>query len=328
MIRIGLLGASKIAPKAIIIPARKRQDCIITAVAARDITRARSYAKLHEIPNFETDYIKLCQRDDIDLIYNALPPSRHLDTTLAALKAGKAVLCEKPFAMNAEDARIMVQADTKGLLVEGYHYRFHPAFLEFESLIQSGAIGDILHMEGHFCVPIPDRDGELRHVKSLGGGALMDLGCYPLHAMRTLTKLEPVIHSVQAVEGKPGIDLVMQAALEFDHITAHLHCNMQINTQRRTEITLIGKEGTASFYDFVHPYRGFDINLKTAKKVQRISLDNRPNSYREMTTYDAQISHVLDVIADKALPLTGGLDAINTMITIDKIYQKSGLGIR
>ena len=97
MIRIGILGAAKIAPKALIQPARERTDCEVVAVAARDAQRAREYADEHGIPHVAESYEALLARDDIDLIYNALPPHRHADLTIAALEAGKAVLCEKPF---------------------------------------------------------------------------------------------------------------------------------------------------------------------------------------------------------------------------------------
>ena len=93
MLRIGLLGASRIAPGAVIAPAAKRQDVTITAVAARDPARARDYAKTHGIAGVADDYAALIARDDVDMVYNGLPPSGHLEWTLKALEAGKAVLC-------------------------------------------------------------------------------------------------------------------------------------------------------------------------------------------------------------------------------------------
>ena len=112
MIRIGILGAAKIAPKAIIDPASSRDDCMIHAVAARDVEKARAYAQEHGIEHVETDYEALVRRDDLDLIYNALPPHRHAELSIAALEAGKAVLCEKPFAMNSAEAARMAHLDS------------------------------------------------------------------------------------------------------------------------------------------------------------------------------------------------------------------------
>lgn len=113
MIRMGILGAAKIAPKAVIDPVSRRDDCEIVCVAARDGAKARAYADEHSIPEIAESYEALIARPDIDLIYNALPPNRHADLSIAALEAGKAVLCEKPFAMNAAEARAMVDASAR-----------------------------------------------------------------------------------------------------------------------------------------------------------------------------------------------------------------------
>ena len=197
MIRMGILGAAKIAPKAFIESATRRDDCEIVCVAARDSARASAYAAEHGIPEIAESYEALIARPDIDLIYNALPPHRHADLTIAALEAGKAVLCEKPFAMNAAEARRMVEASrrTGRPLVEAYHYRFHPMFLNVLEQVQSGAIGKLCAIRSEFSVAIKYRPGELRHDPALGGGALMDLGCYALHWARIVAGSEPAVRS-------------------------------------------------------------------------------------------------------------------------------------
>lgn len=203
MIRIGVLGAAKIAPKAIIDPAAKRGDCTVSAVACRDGARGAEFAQACGVASVETDYEALVLREDVDLVYNALPPNRHADLTIAALKAGKAVLCEKPFAMNAAEARAMVAAgrETGRALVEAFHYRFHPAFRHALALLRDGAIGAVQRIDASFSIAIPYKEGELRHTLALGGGSLMDLGCYPLHWARTIAGGEPRIASASAETG-------------------------------------------------------------------------------------------------------------------------------
>ena len=115
MHRIGLLGASKIARGAVIAPAKNNPDFEVVAVGARDAARARAYADEHGIPHVAGSYAELVARDDVDVVYNALPPAGHAEWTIAALGAGKAVLCEKPFAMNADEARAMTAAATIAL---------------------------------------------------------------------------------------------------------------------------------------------------------------------------------------------------------------------
>lgn len=325
MIRIGLLGASKIAPKAIIHPAKNRTDCVIQAVASRSEPRAKAYAAQHDIPHIETSYEALVAREDIDLIYNALPPSAHCDLTILAAQHGKAVLCEKPFAINAGEAKRMLDAANKAgtVLIEGYHYRFHPSFLKFEEIIKSGRTGEIEEISGVFNVHIPNREGELRYIPELGGGALMDLGCYPLHAMRTLTGEEPDISEAAHERGDNGVAIASRATLKFGKASGQLACNMGRNAPYENTIHVIGSKGVAKLSGFVHPYRwdphlGFEIYVEANGVREFITLLNSPESWKR-TTYDYQLDHVLKVLTGKANALTGGEDAVATMAAIDRI---------
>ena len=214
MLKIGLLGASKIAPNAVIAPARDRADVIVQAVGARDPDRARGYAQTHDIPEVADSYAALIERDDIDLVYIALPPAAHLEWARHALAAGKAVLCEKPFAMDATQARLMVAAATvaRHPLIEAFHYRFHQVIRTARRLIKDGAIGNPRGGRAYFNLTIAKTPGELRWIRGQGGGALMDLGCYPLHALRTLFDTEPRI--VRA-EGEAATNDVRPADVEL-----------------------------------------------------------------------------------------------------------------
>src|SRR5688572_8381352 len=180
MIRIGILGAARIAPRGIVTPADDTLGAEVVAVAARDIDRARDFAAKHSIPMAFGSYGEMIARDDIDMVYVALPPSLHLRWCVAALADGKHVLVEKPFAMNAEEAAQLVAASRASgkHLVEAFHYRFHPLFERALSIVRSGRLGRLRHIEADFNVSIPNKEGELRYTESLGGGALMDLGCY------------------------------------------------------------------------------------------------------------------------------------------------------
>ncbi len=173
MVRIGILGAARIAPAAVISPAARRKDCQIVAIAARDRGRATAFATAHAIPAVHDSYEDLIADPAIDLVYNALPPNRHADLTIAALEAGKHVLCEKPFAMNAREARQMVDAATRSgrHLIEAFHYRFHPAFVDALDKIRTGTIGAIKDIDAEFSAEIAYRRDELRHRPDLGGGA-------------------------------------------------------------------------------------------------------------------------------------------------------------
>ena len=325
MIRIGLLGASKIAPKGIIHPAAECDDCIIQAVASRDPARAQDYADTHNIPHIEASYEALVARDDIDLIYNALPPNRHCELSILAAQHGKAVLCEKPFAMNAEEANRMVAAAEHAgtVLIEGFHYRYHPSFLAFEDIIRSGKLGEIETLSGVFDVHIPNRPGELRYLSELGGGALMDLGCYPLHAMRTLTGAEPTV--TEAIHETDGQDVAIAswASLDFGGTPGMLACNMGRDAVYENSLHVIGTKGVAKLTGFVHPYRwdphtGFEIYVEVDGVREVTSLLNTPDSWKR-STYAYQLDHVLAVMRGETEPLTGGADAVANMVAIDAI---------
>jgi predicted dehydrogenase len=180
-LRIGLLGASRIARTAVIAPTRDNPDFVVAAVAARDPDRARAYAAEHEIAHVADDYAALVRRDDLDVIYNGLPPAGHARWTIAALEAGKSVLCEKPFARDAGEARSMVRAAAANgkVLIEAFHYRFHNVMRAAAALTREGSLGRLKSAEAVFEVPIARAPGELRWLASQGGGALMDLGPTP-----------------------------------------------------------------------------------------------------------------------------------------------------
>src|SRR5262245_31577546 len=137
-VRFGALGASRIATRALIPIAQGRDDIALAAVGASDLGRAEAYAAEHGFARAHGSYEALIEDPQVDVIYNALPPHRHADLTIAALKAGKPVLCEKPFALNAAEARAMVDAarDTGLLLMEAFHYRYHPMFLRILEIVR------------------------------------------------------------------------------------------------------------------------------------------------------------------------------------------------
>ena len=326
MIRIGCLGAARITPKAIIVPAEKMDEVRVSAIAARDETRAEAFATAHRIANIETDYAALIARPDVDVIYNALPPSRHADLTILALEAGKPVLCEKPMAMNAEDAARMAEAaDRTGvLLMEAFHYRFHPAFQQVRDIIQGGDLGRLVTYEGHFSVEIPESDGELRHELDLGGGALMDLGCYPLHWARTLLGSEPEVISANAVTGRDGIDLSMRADMVCDGgVKVSLNTSMAPGAERAAWLHVTGSDGSLRFQNPIAPHTGYRITLKPEGASEPILVAEEGPS--EQTTYHYQLEHFLKCLSGEAAPLLAPADGVANMAAIDAIYRSAGM---
>jgi len=323
MIRIGILGAARIAPRGIITPANALLGTEVVAIGARNLERAQDFAARHSIPLAFGSYGELVARDDVDLVYVALPPSAHLEWCVKALANGKHVLVEKPFANNAQDAAQMVAAARAAdrQLLEGFHYRFHPLFERALALLRSGAIGRIRHIDAVFNVELPDTPGELRYIEALGGGALMDLGCYCLHWIRTVAGDEPTIVSANARCETPGVDVDVQAELAFTSgPTASLRCSMQPRDGalfRRLRVE--GDAGMLELDNPVSPHAGATLSIDGANAPlpQIVSGGD--------TTFHYQLRHVLEVIEGRAAPLTGGDDAIGNMRAIDAIYRAAGL---
>ena len=142
---IGLLGAARITDKAVIHPVQVTPQCRLTAIAARDRDRAEAYAKQHGIETVLDSYDEVITDPRTDLVYNPLPIHLHAEWTMKALRAGKHVLCEKPFAMNVDEAKAMVDtaAETGRRLIEAFHYRYHPAFETCLTWLAADEIGEV-----------------------------------------------------------------------------------------------------------------------------------------------------------------------------------------
>jgi predicted dehydrogenase len=308
VMRIGLLGASRIAPRGIIQPAAAHSDAVIAAVGARDLARAEAYAAEHDIPVAVGSYQALVERDDVDLVYCGLPPLVHLDTCRAASAAGKMLLIEKPFALDAAAARsIAAAAEAAGKpALEAYHYRFHSLFARAETLLKDGAIGRIVRARGEFEAEIMRAPGELRWIPEMGGGATMDLGCYVLHAFRTLLGEGEVLSA--AADMIDGVDATMEADLRFGEVPAWMRCSML--APRNDWIEIEGTAGTLRVNRFVAPQYGGNLVLTRARGT--VTEDPVGPS-----TYAAQLDHVVRVFRGEVAPLTGGADAIATMALID-----------
>src|SRR5207247_77773 len=198
---------------ALVRPAQRVPEATVLAVAARDPERARRFAARHGIPRVHPSYDALLADAEIDAIYNPLPNSLHAPWTIRALAAGKHVLCEKPFAANAAEAEEMARAAERAgrVLVEAFHWRYHPLFARVRAILDAGEVGQVRHLEAHFCIPLP-LPNDIRYRKDLAGGALMDTGCYTVSVLRHLAGAEPEVERAPRRARRGTIDLRVPAA--------------------------------------------------------------------------------------------------------------------
>jgi len=321
MIRVGLLGAARIAPLAIIAPIANRSDCEIVAVGCRSRKKGLQFTADNLLTVDVMDYAEVCKHPDIDAVYIALPPSEHEHWACLAMEHGKAVLCEKPVAMGAKDARSMVDMSrhTGCYFMEAFHYFYHPAFQSHQVEMR-----DLFKREKEFnfeavlTASIPKTPNQLRYKAELGGGALMDLGCYALHILRQIFGEMDVL-SVDA-DIEDGVDVALTAQFSAARGRGRLHCNMREGAKREDYVRAENEAGAKmSFTSFVAPYRGYTYSLTSPKQsIHRC----KPAS--ALTTYDYQLNHFLEVIkgGQPLLPLS---DVIAQAETIEAIYKKVGL---
>ena len=265
-VRIGILGAAGIAPAAIIEPARVVDDAEIVAVAARDRGTAERYAAEHGIPKVHDSYDALIADPDIDLIYNPTPNGLHGKWTVAAVQAGKHVLCEKPFTANADEARAVATAidATDRIVFEAFHYRYHPVMLRALEIVASGEIGDLVSVESGFVIPGAPHD-DIRWNLSLAGGGLMDVGCYPVHLLRSIVGTEPTVTSAVAIEGEPGVDGEITVELEFPGGIAGRVRSSMIATTPEIYATITGSAGVLEISNPFIPARGSAITVRVGE---------------------------------------------------------------
>jgi len=326
MLRVGILGAARIAPKAIVHPASVRGDVKIQAVAARNYARAKAFAEKYSDRGFQIEalasYQSVIDDPDIDLIYNPLPINLHAEWTIKALEAGKHVLCEKPFAMNIVEAEAMLAAAEKSgkRLIEAFHYRYHPAFRHMLRWIKTGCIGQVQSLEAVFNVEIPNIGGaEIRHLPETGGGAFMDLGCYPLSWALMITKGN--LHSVTSTADLTslGVDERLSATLTFDDgVTAKLSASMAKDEPFAASLKIEGETGRIEFINPVAPHSGGELTLETGGESVAVSVDRT-------TTYTHQLNAVVSALkTGEPLPTEGDI-ILRQQRALDRIYEAAGL---
>ncbi|MDO8802236.1 Gfo/Idh/MocA family protein [Phenylobacterium sp.] len=319
--RIGILGAAKIAPAAMILPAKATGVATVVAVAARDPARARAFADLHGVPEISETYEALIARPDIDAVYNALTPSRHADLSIAALQAGKHVLCEKPFAMNADEARAMVAAaDTSGkVLMEAFHYRYHPLFARLLEIIGSGELGEVRELSAVFQTRLVDDGSEIRYERELGGGSLLDIGAYPLHWVRTAAWAEPTVVRAGAVFGRGGVDHSTEAELLFPNGAVARISGSMVEDTPIALLEVTGTLGALKAINPLAPQMGHLLEVKIA------GAEPRRETFSRDPTYDFQLRAFVEACRGGPAPLTSGKDSIAQMVLLDAVSAASRL---
>ena len=323
MVKFGTLGAARITPAALISPCKNNVNALISVVAARDRSRAEAFAKEHDIANVVDCYEDVINHPDIDAVYNPLHIGLHHEWSIKALRAGKHVLCEKAIACNAKEAEEMaaVARETGRVLMDAFHYRYHPCFIRAREICASGLLGDISEIDGVFHVA-GHLENDIRTNYATAGGVTMDIGCYPISWVRHITDEEPVVASASAEIGKANVDLFLCADLIFPSgIVGHISGDMRNGGEPRAELKVTGSKGMLFVSNPIAPQFGSKIELTVDGVKTRERVDKR-------ASYDFQLDAFIAAIEENIMPYTDAEEAVHQMKVIDACYEAAGLPIR
>jgi predicted dehydrogenase len=318
-LRIGVLGASRIAEISIAAPAHELGHRLV-AVAARDPLRAQKFADKHGVERVLTSYADVINDPEVNVVYNPLANALHAPWNLAAVAAGKPVLTEKPFARNrAEAAQVAEACENAGIpVVEGFHYLFHPATRRALELAGDGSLGDVTHVEVRMAMPAPEA-GDPRWSLDLAGGALMDLGCYGLHVLRRLG--HPSVVRAHAKEHSPGIDAWCDVEVAFPSGATGLSTNSMVADEYRFTLQIVGTKGDVLVHNFIKPQNDDRVTIRTRAGTTVERLGTRASYTYQLEAFAAHVLHGAPLPLDSA-------DAVENMAFVDAAYRAAGMDPR
>ena len=322
----GILGTANIAVSKVIPAMQRGEWCEVVAIASRDLEKAKQVAQRLGVPKAYGSYEELLDDESVDVVYNPLPNHLHVPWSIAVAEAGKHVLCEKPIALNAEEAlQLVAVRDRTGVKIqEAFMVRTHPQWLGTRELVRTGRIGQLRSIGGFFSYFNSD-PGNIRNHQELGGGALMDIGCYPVTISRFLFEEEPDrVMGIVERDPKLGVDRLTSVILNFTRGQAIFTCSTQLAPYQRMQIF-----GTQGRIEVEIPFNA------PADRPTRIFIDDGSDLFassvetREFPTCD-QYTIQADLFSkailqnvDQPIPLD---DAVHNMAVIDAIFRSAQSG--
>lgn len=317
---LGVMGAADIAVSRVIPNLRKSERVIVRAIASREEGRAKKWAKELGIEQYFGSYEEMLGKGDVEAVYIPLVNSLHTEWTIKSLSMGKHVLCEKPLALNSADARRMIQAaqEKNLVLMEGFMYRYHPRNLSVFEMVAREEIGTLKAIESAFSYVLDDDSSYLMN-SDLGGGALYDVGCYPVNVSRMLTGTEPDEVYATANFTGTGVDMTSQGIMRFPGgVISSFHAAM--DEEPRFWYRVIGDRGLIEV-----PWAFVSFGKKTEILLQKDEKQEK-RSFEGTDEYRLEFEHFADVIEGKAEPLYPIVDSVRNLSAIEALLKSAHRG--
>jgi predicted dehydrogenase len=324
-VRWGILSTANIGMGKVTPGIQKSAHSEVVAIASRDLGKARAAAEKLGIPKAYGSYEELFADPDIDAIYNPLPNHLHVPMTVAAAKAGKHVLCEKPIALNATDAQALRQCPPDRIVLEAFMVRFHPQWLRARDIVRSGELGEVRAINAVFTY-FNDDPANVRNQADIGGGGIMDIGCYPITAARFLFEAEPKrVVSLVERDASFGTDRLASVLADFGQgRQLSFICSTQTIGHQRVQV--LGSKGKL---EIIIPFNAPQgertaITIDTGGSIDGSLARREVLPESDQYTEQAE-AFALAVLGEKPLPW-GIEDAIASMKVLDAVFasEKSG----
>ncbi len=322
LLRWGVLSTADIALNKVIPGMRTAERCEVLAIASRDRGRAHAAARALGIPRAYGSYEELLGDPDIDAVYVPLPNHLHAAWTIAAARAGKHVLCEKPLGMTAAEAREMGDAcrGARVVMMEAFMYRQHPSWVAVRDLVASGRIGRLRAVDSWFSYFLDD-PANIRNILDFGGGALMDIGCYTVNLSRMLFGDEPTSVAASIVrDPASGVDILTSGLLTFPAGMATFTCATQVEPDQRVHIY-----GTEGRIDVEIP---FNIPPDRPSRVRVTAGGDPPVApateileFAAADPYGVQADRFAEAVLDGAPVAVDPGDSVANMRVIERLFE-------
>jgi xylose dehydrogenase (NAD/NADP) len=317
-LRWGVISTSNIGRVAVNPAVQSSQNGELLAVASRDAQRAREFAEKSGIPNYYGSYEGLLNDESIDAVYIPLPNSMHREWTIQAAEKGKHILCEKPLALTENECKEMeAAAQANGVkLMEAFMYRFHPQTEKVIEMVRSNDLGDLRMIHSAFTFRLSRMDN-IRMIPELGGGALMDVGCYCVNISRTLAGAEPVEVQAFALWSSTGVDDQLVGTLRFDNgVLAQFDCALCMERRETYEVA-----GTNA--NLVIPAAFLPGTDDTTFVEHRGRNEVMKHKIKGTDEYRLMVEHFADcVLHDRPLRYTPA-EAAQNMRVIEALYRSA-----
>jgi predicted dehydrogenase len=323
-LRWGILGCARISRRGLIPGISASADGTLLALASREPARARAWAEEFSIPKYVRSYEELLADRDVDAVYIPLPNELHAPWTMAAADAGKHVLCEKPLALDAAEARRMVEhCRARGvLLMEAFMWRHQPRSLALRERLAGGAIGELSLIRSSFSFPIEPHDWRLDPAR--GGGALWDVGCYGVNTARFFTGAEPLSVHAHGHFGPAGVDMTLTATLRFPgDVLAAIDCSF--DQPYRCASELVGTKGVIEVPDAYLPPARPIARLRTIGRASdsgSASDSSEELAFAATNQYAAMVDAFAQSVADGHLA-DPAEDGFAQMVTLEAILKSA-----